>query len=66
MWTLVLMVVYFHRVVADPENRLPTIPPEFLMLMGISSAVYLTSKRMDNRAQAERAGSRAPDAEAQP
>lgn len=55
MWTLVLMVVYFHRVVADDKNRIPAVPPEFLMLMGISGALYLTSKQMDNTAADKKA-----------
>lgn len=46
MWTLVIMTVYFHRVVKDKENGLPTLPAELLMVMGISSAVYLASKGM--------------------
>jgi len=46
MWTLVIMTVYFHRVVKDQDNGLPTLPPELLMVMGISGAVYLASKGM--------------------
>lgn len=44
LWTLVVMTVYFHRVVKSEGGDLPTIPPELLMVMGISSAVYLASK----------------------
>ena len=47
MWTLVVMTVYFHRVVRDQSTELPPIPPELLMVMGISGAVYLTSKGID-------------------
>jgi hypothetical protein len=52
-WTLVVMIVYFHRVVTNETGELPAIPPELLMVMGISGAVYLTSKEMGNRAQLE-------------
>jgi hypothetical protein len=44
MWTLVVVSIYFHRVVRDQSDGLPSIPPELLMVMGISSAVYLASK----------------------
>jgi hypothetical protein len=46
MWTLIVITVYFHRVVKDHDNTLPAIPPELLMAMGISGAVYLASKGM--------------------
>jgi hypothetical protein len=52
LWTLIVMIVYFHRVVTNVAakiNELPTIPPELLMVMGISSAVYLTGKGLDAR-----------------
>lgn len=54
-WTLIIMIVYFHRVVSSKTGELPTIPPELLMVMGISGAVYLTSKEMGNRAEIEKA-----------
>jgi hypothetical protein len=48
MRTLVIMIVYFHRVVANKEaSTSPVLPPELLMVIGISGAVYLTSKQMD-------------------
>lgn len=46
LWTLVVMTVYFHRVVTNKTGELPTIPPELLMVMGISGAVYLVSKEI--------------------
>jgi hypothetical protein len=48
-WTLVVMIIYFHRVVTNQTGELPTIPAELLMVMGISGAVYLTSKQMGAR-----------------
>ncbi|HET9233942.1 MAG TPA: hypothetical protein VFP10_07375 [Candidatus Eisenbacteria bacterium] len=54
LWTLLVMIVFFHRVVKNGSENLPTIPVELLMVMGISSAVYLTSKEM-NRKAAEQA-----------
>ena len=50
MWTLVVMTIYFHRVVKDENNGLPTIPPELLMVMGISGATYLVSKSISSSA----------------
>jgi len=47
MWTLVVMTIYFHRVVKDGANGIPPIPPELLMVMGISGATYLISKNID-------------------
>jgi len=47
MWTLVVMTIYFHRVVKDGANGIPPIPPELLMVMGISGATYLISKNIN-------------------
>lgn len=44
LWTLVILVVYFHRAVQSHE--LPTLPPELLAVMGISAATYLGSKQI--------------------
>lgn len=50
LWTLIVMIVYFHEAVSrEPGSGLPTIPPELLTVMGISGAVYLTSKQMDRK-----------------
>ena len=61
-WTLVVMIVYFHRVVASRgSGELPTIPAELLMVMGISGAVYLTSKQMRSNAEVDLAAANKPD-----
>jgi hypothetical protein len=44
MWTLIVMIVYFHQAVSNQQSTLPSLPPELLMVMGISGAVYLASK----------------------
>lgn len=51
LWTLVVMIIYFYEVVKSvgKDRGLPTIPVELLMVMGISGAVYLTSKGMSQR-----------------
>lgn len=46
MWTLVIMTVYFHEAITYAGEGLPRLPSELLMVMGISSAVYLASKQM--------------------
>jgi hypothetical protein len=46
LWTLVVMTVFFHRAVRHPEAGIPTIPPEMLLAMGISGAVYLAGKHL--------------------
>jgi hypothetical protein len=46
LWTLVVMCIYFHQAVVNGKDELPPVPPTLLMVMGISSAVYLTSKQM--------------------
>ena len=46
LWTLVVMTTYFHRAVTHQGEGLPSIPADLLLVMGISSAVYLTSKQM--------------------
>lgn len=62
MWTLVVMTIYFHRVVKDGENSLPTIPAELLMVMGISGATYLISKNIASSAAAKKgANATAPE-----
>jgi len=48
MWTLVVITVYFHRVVKSGSGDLPPIPPELLMVMGISGAAYLVSKSINS------------------
>jgi hypothetical protein len=44
LWTLVIMVIYFHKAVIDGHGTLPSMPSELLLVMGISGAVYLASK----------------------
>ena len=44
LWTLIIMVIYFHKAVADGNSALPALPSELLLVMGISGAVYLASK----------------------
>jgi hypothetical protein len=46
LWTLVVLTTYFHRAVTDQSDQLPSIPPDLLLVMGISGAVYLTSKQI--------------------
>lgn len=46
LWTLVILTTYFYQAVSNRAEGLPTVPPDLLMVMGISSAVYLTSKNM--------------------
>jgi hypothetical protein len=46
------MTIYFHRVVKDGGNSIPPIPPELLMVMGISGATYLISKSINATAPA--------------
>lgn len=57
LWTLLVMTIYFHRVVKDGSNGLPAIPPELLMVMGISGATYLISKGISASAPTEKAKS---------
>jgi hypothetical protein len=54
LWTTLIMTIYFHRVVKDTTNSLPAIPPELLMLMGISGATYLVSKSISASASTEK------------
>jgi len=54
-WTLVVMITYFHRVTTNKTGELPGIPAELLMVMGISGAIYLTSKEMVSRTEIEKA-----------
>lgn len=49
LWTLVIMVVYFHKAVLDGHGELPTMPSELLLVMGISGAVYLAGKELATR-----------------
>jgi hypothetical protein len=49
LWTLVIMIVYFHKAVLDGHGELPTIPSELLLVMGISGAVYLAGKELATR-----------------
>jgi hypothetical protein len=49
MWTLVVMTVYFHAAVTKPGRDIPTLPPEMLLVMGISAAVYLAGKEANVR-----------------
>ncbi len=46
LWTLVVMTVFFHSAATHPGEGIPTIPPEILLLMGISGAVYLAGKHL--------------------
>jgi len=46
LWTLIVMITYFYRAVTYAGDGLPPIPSELLLVMGISSAVYLTSKQI--------------------
>ena len=68
LWTLVIMVVYFHKAVLDGHGDLPAMPSELLLVMGISGAVYLAGKELSTRdARAvvvRKAGSAAPAAPA--
>lgn len=49
LWTLVIMVIYFHKAVSDGHGELPVMPPELLLVMGISGAVYLAGKDLATR-----------------
>lgn len=50
LWTLVIITLYFHQAVTrGPDEGLPAIPPELLLVMGISSSVYLASKNMQGK-----------------
>lgn len=49
MWTLIVMTAYFHEVVSDQKTGLPEVPPSLLAVMGISGALYVTSKTLGNR-----------------
>ncbi len=49
LWTLVIMVIYFHKAVSDGHGELPTLPSELLLVMGISGAVYLAGKELATR-----------------
>jgi hypothetical protein len=54
LWTLIILVTYFHEAVTDDEPGLPSIPPELLLVMGISGTMYLASKQISaNKAEAE-------------
>lgn len=46
LWTLVVMIVFFHAAATHPGEGIPTIPPEILLVMGISGAVYLAGKHL--------------------
>lgn len=47
LWTLVILTTYFYQAVSHRGEGLPAVPSDLLMVMGISSAVYLTSKNMN-------------------
>jgi hypothetical protein len=49
LWTLVIMVVWFHKAVLDGHGELPAMPSELLLVMGISGAVYLAGKELATR-----------------
>ena len=46
LWTLIVLVTYFHEAVTDSQPGLPTIPSELILVMGISGATYLASKQI--------------------
>jgi hypothetical protein len=46
LWTLIVLVTYFHEAVTDNRPGLPTIPSELILVMGISGATYLASKQI--------------------
>jgi hypothetical protein len=48
LWTLIVMCVFFHAAV-KAGGAIPTIPPELLLVMGISGAVYLAGKEVNVR-----------------
>jgi hypothetical protein len=56
LWTLVLLVLYFHEAVQrrfEGRDGLPTVSADMLLLMGLSSAVYLTRQmRAEKEAKA--------------
>lgn len=49
LWTLVIMVIYFHKAVSDGHGELPAMPSDLLLVMGISGAVYLAGKDLATR-----------------
>jgi hypothetical protein len=50
LWTLVIITLYLHEAVTrGPDEGLPEMPSELLLVMGISGSVYLASKHMGNR-----------------
>jgi hypothetical protein len=49
LWTLAIMVIYFHKAVSDGHGELPAMPSDLLLVMGISGAVYLAGKDLATR-----------------
>ncbi len=45
-WTIVVLLVFFHAAVTQPDGVIPTLPPELLLVMGISGAVYVAGKHL--------------------
>jgi hypothetical protein len=60
LWTLIVLVIYFHEAVRrklDGLEGLPEVPPDLLLVMGISGALYLTSRQMTvNKGRMAQAG----------
>lgn len=56
------MVIYFHEAVTKSSDGLPKIPSDVLLLMGMSSAVYLTGKDIGTKASAPQDGPPNPPA----
>jgi len=48
LWTLIVLVTYFHAAVTTDQPGLPTIPAELILVMGISGATYLASKQLSS------------------
>jgi hypothetical protein len=53
LWTLIVLVTYFHEAVTDGVPGLPTIPAELLLVMGISGATYIASKQISKPGDGE-------------
>lgn len=51
LWTLIVLVTYFHEAVTNKQPGLPTIPSELILVMGISGATYLASKQMSTKGE---------------
>lgn len=52
LWTLIILIVYFHKAVTEEGPNLPDLNSNLILVMGISGAVYLASKKTATTAEA--------------